>query len=221
MGLFGRLTAGIRAKGRALSGSSAEGQDGPGESCEAIREALETTVLEQGLLIQQLKAQTLRLEGCIPGLDELARKAVAQGRDERALEALYRKLGAARQIGRLRGCLRATAARQARLSSLTQRLKVKIDAFSLAREANRHFSAEEAGLRTREASAGLGEELAALDYAVARAQEALAGARECLTASAGPPAELAIPDRDRAFLTSALEALRAEVKRSDRPHPQR
>jgi phage shock protein A len=222
MGLFSRLTAGIRARSRGMVGD-AGAQDYPDRSYREVRTRAGEAASGHEFILGELKKQAGLLDVCMGKLDLRARETLRDVRYRQASEALYRKMLAARQMAQLQSTIGKIKAEQTKLSSTLARLELKVRAFLDERQTLRtQLPSEEARLRIGESARGLGEELAAVSYAIDRATENAATARtscegiarflalQCRELSKG----VVIPEKDRHEVGRALKALRAEVSRS-------
>jgi phage shock protein A len=105
-------------------------------------------------------------------LEEQAREAVRQGRDDLARLALERKNLNTQQLSGLEQQIDDLQKEQDKLSATEARLQAKVDAFRTQKEVIKaQYSAAEAQVKIGEAATGLSEELADVGMAVERAQE--------------------------------------------------
>lgn len=221
MGLFSRLTAGIRARSRGTVAGDAGTQDYPDRSYREVRSRAGEALGGHDFILGELKKQADLLEACLGKLDLRAREALRDLRYRQASETLYRKALAARRLAQLQSTARTIKAERVQLSSTLARLELKVRAFLDERQKlMTQLSTEEAGVRIGESARGLDEELAVVSYAVDRATENAAAARTTCEYAARFLAEqcrepwrsVVIPEKDRKEVERGLKVLRAEVR---------
>src|SRR5205807_4160936 len=121
---------------------------------------------------QQVEEEAQRLESRIPHLDDQARRAVAEGRDDLARVALERKQLALNEMEGLTKQIAEVEADKQRLATQERALQVRIEQFRTHREVvSARYTAAEAEVRLKESLAGVSGELAELGMAVGRAEE--------------------------------------------------
>ncbi|GII90172.1 PspA/IM30 family protein [Sinosporangium siamense] len=135
------------------------------------------------LQINQLEQQGARLE-------DQGRKALTVGREDLAREALTRRSGLQSQIADLRIQHDNLQAEEEKLTTASQRLQAKVDAFRTRKETIKAtYTAAEAQTRINEAFSGISEEMGDVGLAIQRAEDktaqmqARAGAIDELLAS--------------------------------------
>jgi phage shock protein A len=160
----------------------------------------------------ELQADTLGKEA--DKLNTAAQRALAQGREDLAREALTRKAGLAAQLNDLQTQHASLADEEEKLVRASQRLQAKVDAFRTQKETIKaQYSAAEAQTRVNEAFSGLGDEMTDVGQAIQRAQDktqqmqARAGAVDELIASGALDAPGSSADDD---ITRELDALASE-----------
>jgi len=117
------------------------------------------------LQLQNLATQESKLEN-------QARAALAQGREDLAREALTRRSGLHQQIADLQAQLADLQAQEEKLTVSAQQLQSKVDAFRTRKETLKAtYSAAEAQTKIGEAFAGLSSELGDVGLAVQRAED--------------------------------------------------
>jgi phage shock protein A len=117
------------------------------------------------LQLQNLAKQEAKLE-------EQARAALGQGREDLAREALTRRSGLHQQIADLQAQLADLQAQEEKLTVAAQQLQSKVDAFRTRKETLKAtYSAAEAQTKIGEAFAGLSSELGDVGLAVQRAED--------------------------------------------------
>ena len=117
------------------------------------------------LQLQTLGKQEVKLE-------EQARAALANGREDLAREALTRRSGLHQQIADLQAQLADLQGQEEKLTVAAQQLQGKVDAFRTRKETLKAtYSAAEAQTQIGEAFAGLSSELGDVGLAVQRAED--------------------------------------------------
>lgn len=121
---------------------------------------------------RQLQQQMRRLEDRIPRLDEQARRALALGREDLAVQALNRRETAAAELGDLQRQIDEVAEEERRLAAAQQALAARVDEFRGRRQVmSARYTAAEAQVRAKEALTGVSDELTELGKALGRAEE--------------------------------------------------
>jgi phage shock protein A len=122
--------------------------------------------------------------------EDQARKALSQGREDLAREALQRKSTVQTQLNELQGQYASLQAEEEKLTIASQRLQSKVDAFRTRKETIKAtYTAAEAQTRINEAFSGISEEMGDVGMAIQRAEDktaqmqARAGAIDELMAS--------------------------------------
>jgi phage shock protein A len=122
--------------------------------------------------------------------EDQARKALSQGREDLAREALQRKATVQTQLNELQGQYASLQAEEEKLTIASQRLQSKVDAFRTRKETIKAtYTAAEAQTRINEAFSGISEEMGDVGMAIQRAEDktaqmqARAGAIDELLAS--------------------------------------
>jgi phage shock protein A len=148
------------------------------------------------LQMNQLQAESKRRE-------DQARKALAQGRDDLARDALQRKAATQNQLNDLQGQYATLQAEEEKLTMFSQRLQAQVDAFRTRKETIKAtYTAAEAQVRINEAISGISEEMGDIGLAIQRAEDktaqmqARAGAIDELLASGGLEDHLGGPRDD-------------------------
>ncbi len=136
----------------------------------------------------ELQANQLNTE--VDKLNLAAQRALEQGREDLAREALTRKSGLQQQLADLQTQHAALQGEEEKLVRASQRLQAKVDAFRTRKETIKAtYSAAEAQTRINEAFSGIGEEMGDVGMAIQRAEDktaqmqARAGAIDELLAS--------------------------------------
>ncbi|MEL4357367.1 MULTISPECIES: PspA/IM30 family protein [unclassified Luteococcus] len=139
---------------------------------------------------KRVELQASQLNGEVDKLTLQAQKALEQGREDLAREALTRKSGLQQQLGDLQAQHAQLQAEEEKLVRASTRLQAKVDAFRTRKETIKAtYSAAEAQTRINEAFSGISEEMGDVGLAVQRAEDktqqmqARAGAIDELLAS--------------------------------------
>jgi phage shock protein A len=136
---------------------------------------------------KRLEIQIQSLEQQSTRLDQQARAALSQSREDLAREALTRKSGLAGQIADLETQLAGLQAQEEKLVDASRRLQAKVEAFRTKKETIKAtYSAAEAQTKINEAFTGVSEELGDVGLAIQRAEDKTAQ----MTARAGALDEL-------------------------------
>ena len=180
----------------------------------------------------ELQAASLQQSGA--KLDDQARQALAQGREDLAREALARKASLASQIQDLKTQHDQLDAQEAQLTQASQRLQAKVESFRTQKETIKAtYTAAQASTKINEAVSGISEEMGDVGMAIQRAQDktaqmqARAGALDELMAS-GALDDVTTGGTDRiqaeldrgamtAGVDSELERLKAELGQGTTP----
>jgi phage shock protein A len=230
MGLMKRLSLVFKSKAsRAL------------DNAEDPRETLDYSYERQLELLQQMRRgvtdvatsrkrvelQAEQLQASATKLENQARQALEQGREDLAREALGRRAAISSQAVDLKAQHDQLKAEEAKLVDASRRLDAKIQAFRIRKETIKaNYSAAEAQTKVGEALSGISEEMGDVGLAMQRAEDKVAhmqarsgavdelmasGALEDMSASGDPlQAEL-----DRVATGSGvdreLERLKAEL----------
>ncbi len=121
----------------------------------------------------ELQAQTLQQSAA--KLENQARQAVSQNREDLAREALTRRSAIATQLGDLQIQHDQLKTEEAKLVDASQRLQAKVEAFRTRKETIKAtYTAAEAQTRINEAVSGIGEEMGDVGLAMQRAEDKVA-----------------------------------------------
>lgn len=193
MGLVQRISAIFKAKAsRAV------------EAAEDPRETLDYSYERQLEMLQKVRRgladvatsrkrvelQAQQLEGSSAKLEDQARQAVAQNREDLAREALSRRAAIDSQLTDLKAQHEHLRNEENKLSDAARRLQAKIEAFRVRKETVKAtYTAAEAQTKIHEAVTGISEEMSDIGMAMQRAQDrtermrARAGALEEMVSS--------------------------------------
>ncbi|WP_420175779.1 PspA/IM30 family protein [Luteococcus sp. OSA5] len=189
---------------------------------------------------KRVELQASQLNAEVDKLTLQAQRALEQGREDLAREALTRKSGLQQQLGDLQAQHAQLQAEEEKLVGASTRLQAKVDAFRTKKETIKAtYSAAEAQTRINEAFSGISEEMGDVGLAVQRAEDktlemqARAGAVDELIASgalddpSGTYKDDITRELDQLASTSQVEdelaALKAkvggEIAPADKPAP--
>lgn len=139
---------------------------------------------------KRVELQASQLNAEVDKLTTQAQRALEQGREDLAREALTRKSGLQQQLGDLQAQHAQLQGEEEKLVRASTRLQAKVDAFRTRKETIKAtYSAAEAQTRINEAFSGISEEMGDVGLAVQRAEDktqqmqARAGAIDELLAS--------------------------------------
>ena len=163
---------------------------------------------------KQVELQMNPLQADVDKMQNAAARALAQGREDLAREALTRKATLQAQLNDLQTQHATLQAEEEKLIRGSQRLQARVDAFRTRKETVKAtYSAAEAQTRINEAFTGLNEEMGDIGMAITRAEDktmelqARAGAVDELMASG------AIEDPTRSYgddITRELDNLASD-----------
>jgi phage shock protein A len=121
---------------------------------------------------KRLQLQTQTLEQNVGKLDTQARRALGQGREDLARQALERKSAVQQQLQGLDGQIKQLEAQQEKLVASEQQLSTRVEAFRSEKEVIKaQYSAAEAQVRIGEAATGIGDQMADTGAAIQRARD--------------------------------------------------
>lgn len=121
---------------------------------------------------RRLQLQHDKLQQDMDHLDEQARQALAQNREDLARVALTRKTSVQQQLSGLDTQITSLEAQQQKLTDAEQRLQTKIESFRTTKETIKAtYTASQAQVKIGEAATGISEEMADVGLAIQRAQD--------------------------------------------------
>jgi len=173
---------------------------------------------------KRVELQAQQLQRSAAKLDDQAKQAVAQGRDDLAREALTRRSAIGTQLADLQVQHDQLKAEEAKMVDASQRLQAKVEAFRTRKETMKaSYTAAEAQTKVNEAISGISEEMGDVGMAMQRAEDKVAsmqarsGALDELMASGALDDASASSDRlqaelDRSAAEPAVEAELARLK---------
>ncbi|HZS93845.1 MAG TPA: PspA/IM30 family protein [Chloroflexota bacterium] len=121
---------------------------------------------------QRLKLQNQKLLEQDTHLQDQAQRAVAQGRDDLAREALQRRAAIRPQIESMDGRIQQLDEQQVKLQDAAEKLQTRIQMFASQKEALKaQYSASAAQVKINESFTGLSKEMTDIGTSVQRAQD--------------------------------------------------
>ena len=121
---------------------------------------------------KRVELQATQLTGEVDKLNLQAQRALEQGREDLAREALTRKSGLQQQLSDLQAQHAQLQGEEEKLVRASTRLQAKVDAFRTRKETIKAtYSAAEAQTRINEAFTGISEEMGDVGLAVQRAED--------------------------------------------------
>ena len=240
-GVTGRMSTVIKAK---ISRMLDKAED-PGETLDysyqkqmEMLQQVKKGIADVVTAKKRLQLQADKIQKSLPKLDQQARQALSQGREDLARTALERKTFAQTELQSLDAQVQELEAQQQQLIDKQQKLSTKLEQFRTKKEVIKaQYSAAEASVKISEAASGVGEEMADVGLAMQRAQDkteamrARAGAMEELEAAGAFDDNLQLGsggddiDRQLHELTSQsvvdddLAKLKAELGQGSGPEP--
>jgi len=170
----------------------------------------------------ELQANQLTQSGA--KLEEQARQALAQNREDLAREALARRGSILTQIQDLKTQHDQLDAQEAQLTQAAQRLQAKVESFRTRKETIKAtYTAAQATTKVNEAVSGISEEMGDVGMAIQRAEDktaqmqARAGALDELMASGSlddlsSPSDHIQAELDKGMLTTGVDSELARLK---------
>jgi phage shock protein A len=192
-GVMGRMSTVVKAK---ISKMLDRAED-PGETLDysyqrqmEMLQQVKKGIADVVTAKKRLQLQADKIQAQLPKLDQQARTALSQGREDLARTALERKTFAQTELQSLDTQIAELEAQQQGLIDKQQKLATKLEQFRTKKEVIKaQYSAAEASVKISEAATGVGEEMADVGLAMQRAQDktenmkARAGAMEELEAA--------------------------------------
>ncbi len=193
MGMWQRFTMIFKSK----ANKTLDRMENPGETLDysyekqlELLQKVRRGVADVATSRKRLEIQIQGLEQQSAKLDQQARAALSQGREDLAREALTRKSGLSSQLTDLETQLAGLQAQEEKLIDASRRLQAKVESFRTRKETIKAtYSAAEAQTKINEAFTGVSEELGDVGMAIQRAEDrtaqmtARAGALDDLMAS--------------------------------------
>ena len=120
---------------------------------------------------KRLELQTVKLRNDLAKIDDQAKEALRQGREDLARAALERKVQLEQQIQNLEKQVSGLNQEQEKLAQVENRLRAKVEAFRTKKEVIKaQYSTSEAQVKIGEAMTGLSEEMADVGMTIERAE---------------------------------------------------
>jgi phage shock protein A len=138
------------------------------QALQRVRRGIADVVTSQ----KQLEIQQRQMEGNRARLDEVARQALAQGREEFAASALTQSELVEGQLYGLRGQMAALAQQRENLETAGQRLQTRIAAMRTQKQTLKaQYSAAQAAVQAGETVAGIGKDMDEIELMLERARD--------------------------------------------------
>ena len=236
MGLTKRLSSILKAKASKALDKAEDPRETLDYSYQRMLEQLTQVrrgVADVATSRKRLELQASQLTQSGAKLEEQARQAIAQNREDLAREALSRRASIVQQLQDLKTQHDQLDAQESQLTQASQRLQAKVESFRTRKETIKAtYTAAQATTKVNEAVSGISEEMGDVGMAIQRAEDktaqmqARAGALDELMAS-GALDDLSAPgdhiqaELDRGLLTvgvdAELERMKAELGQGSTP----
>ena len=236
MGLTKRLSTILKAKASKALDKAEDPRETLDYSYQRMLEQLTQVrrgVADVATSRKRLELQAAQLTQSGAKLEEQARQAIAQSREDLAREALSRRASIVQQLQDLKTQHDQLDAQESQLTQASQRLQAKVESFRTRKETIKAtYTAAQATTKVNEAVSGISEEMGDVGMAIQRAEDktaqmhARAGALDELMAS-GSLDDLSAPgdhiqaELDRGLLTvgvdAELERMKAELGQGSTP----
>ena len=236
MGLTKRLSTILKAKASKALDKAEDPRETLDYSYQRMLEQLTQVrrgVADVATSRKRLELQAAQLTQSGAKLEEQARQAIAQSREDLAREALSRRASIVQQLQDLKTQHDQLDAQESQLTQASQRLQAKVESFRTRKETIKAtYTAAQATTKVNEAVSGISEEMGDVGMAIQRAEDktaqmqARAGALDELMAS-GALDDLSAPgdhiqaELDRGLLTvgvdAELERMKAELGQGSTP----
>jgi phage shock protein A len=236
MGLTKRLSTILKAKASKALDKAEDPRETLDYSYQRMLEQLTQVrrgVADVATSRKRLELQASQLTQSGAKLEEQARQAIAQNREDLAREALSRRTSIVQQLQDLKTQHDQLDAQESQLTQASQRLQSRVESFRTRKETIKAtYTAAQATTKVNEAVSGISEEMGDVGMAIQRAEDktaqmqARAGALDELMAS-GALDDLSAPgdhiqaELDRGLLTvgvdAELERMKAELGQGSAP----
>ena len=236
MGLTKRLSTILKAKASKALDKAEDPRETLDYSYQRMLEQLTQVrrgVADVATSRKRLELQASQLTQSGAKLEEQARQAIAQNREDLAREALSRRASIVQQLQDLKTQHDQLDAQESQLTQASQRLQARVESFRTRKETIKAtYTAAQATTKVNEAVSGISEEMGDVGMAIQRAEDktaqmqARAGALDELMAS-GALDDLSAPgdhiqaELDRGLLTvgvdAELERMKAELGQGSTP----
>ena len=236
MGLTKRLSTILKAKASKALDKAEDPRETLDYSYQRMLEQLTQVrrgVADVATSRKRLELQANQLTQSGAKLEEQARQAIAQNREDLAREALSRRASIVQQLQDLKTQHDQLDSQESQLTQASQRLQARVESFRTRKETIKAtYTAAQATTKVNEAVSGISEEMGDVGMAIQRAEDktaqmqARAGALDELMAS-GALDDLSAPgdhiqaELDRGLLTvgvdAELERMKAELGQGSAP----
>ncbi len=236
MGLTKRLSTILKAKASKALDKAEDPRETLDYSYQRMLEQLTQVrrgVADVATSRKRLELQASQLTQSGAKLEDQARQAIAQNREDLAREALSRRASIVQQLQDLKTQHDQLDAQESQLTQASQRLQSRVESFRTRKETIKAtYTAAQATTKVNEAVSGISEEMGDVGMAIQRAEDktaqmqARAGALDELMAS-GALDDLSAPgdhiqaELDRGLLTvgvdAELERMKAELGQGSAP----
>ena len=174
-GVMGRMSTVVKAK---ISRMLDKAED-PGETLDysyqrqmEMLQQVKKGIADVVTAKKRLQLQADKIQKQLPKLDQQARTALSQGREDLARTALERKTFAQTELQSLDAQVIELENQQQQLIDKQQKLSTKLEQFRTKKEVIKaQYSAAEASVKISEAATGVGEEMADVGLAMQRVQD--------------------------------------------------
>jgi phage shock protein A len=213
MGVMKRLTAIVQAKANKALDRAEDPRDTLDLSYEKQMEQLVQVrrgVADVATARKRIELQATQLQGAAAKLQDQARQAISQNREDLAREALGRRAGIATQLEQLKTQHDQLVAQEERLVATNQQLEARVAAFRTQKETLKaSYTAAQAQTKIGEAVSGISESISDSGLALQRAQDKI----DQMQARAGAVDEL-LQSGALTDITGSSDPLQAELDRS-------
>jgi phage shock protein A len=133
---------------------------------------LRKSIVDVTMNEKRLELQQAQINAQVDKLDQQARLALGQNREDLARVALERKQGLQAQITTFDQQIEQLKAQQAKFVEMEQRLSARVESFRTQKEmVKAQYGAAQAQVKIQEAATGISEEMSDVNLAVQRAQD--------------------------------------------------
>lgn len=178
MGLMSRMSTVFKAKASKVLERAEDPRETLDYSYERQLEMLQKVrrgLADVATSRKRIELQATKLQASAAKLDDQARQALTQGREDLAREALARKATIGTQLGDLQIQHEQLAAEEAKMTEASGRLEAKVEAFRTRKETIKAtYTAAEASTKVSEAIGGISEEMGDVGMAMQRAEDKVA-----------------------------------------------
>ncbi|MHB1988099.1 MAG: PspA/IM30 family protein [Acidimicrobiales bacterium] len=213
MGVMKRLTSIVQAKANKALDRAEDPRDTLDLSYEKQLEQLQQVrrgVADVATARKRLELQAQQLQAAATKLQDQARLAISQNREDLAREALTRRSGIATQLEQLKTQHDQLVQQEQRLVTTTQQLQSRVDSFRTQKESLKaSYTAAQAQTKIGEAVSGISESMSDTGMAMQRAQDKI----EQMQARAGAVDEL-LASGALTDLSGSSDPLQAELDKT-------